>query len=169
MKSAVERVSPGGLGLGQRTKALRNATSVSRSVRARKDVSVTARDNGRLIEGTLSLAVLLLGTLTSRASEVVRVAPWEFHNSFWMSLHQTLIEDATRKTARAFTGWTIESPRDNPAFYFDERLHDPDPKRVLGKKINAGGIKDAEQVLDLHALLGEHLGRHVAHDLLLVL
>ncbi len=51
--------------------------------------------------------------------------------------------------ARAFTGWTIESPRDNPEFYFDERLHDPDPKRVLGKKIKAGGIKDAEQVLDL--------------------
>src|SRR5580704_7398491 len=48
--------------------------------------------------------------------------------------------------ARAFTGWTIKSPRDNPEFYFDERLHDPDPKRVLGKKINGGGIKDAEQV-----------------------
>src|SRR6186997_1233285 len=31
MKSAVERVSPGGLGLRQRTKALRKATSVSRS------------------------------------------------------------------------------------------------------------------------------------------
>jgi uncharacterized protein (DUF1800 family) len=53
--------------------------------------------------------------------------------------------------ARAFTGWTIESPRDNPEFYFDERLHDPDPKRVLGKKIKGGGIKDAEQVLDLLA------------------
>src|SRR5688572_23886714 len=31
MKSAVERVSPGGLGLRQRTKPLRKATSVSRS------------------------------------------------------------------------------------------------------------------------------------------
>ena len=53
--------------------------------------------------------------------------------------------------ARAFTGWTIESPRENPAFYFDERIHDPDPKRVLGKKIKGGGIKDGEQVLDLLA------------------
>jgi uncharacterized protein (DUF1800 family) len=51
--------------------------------------------------------------------------------------------------ARAFTGWTITSPRDNPEFYFDNRLHDPDPKRVLGKKIKGGGIKDAEQVLDV--------------------
>ena len=39
------------------------------------------------------------------------------------------------EVARAFTGWTIESPRENPMFYFDERIHDPDPKRVLGKKI----------------------------------
>jgi uncharacterized protein (DUF1800 family) len=66
--------------------------------------------------------------------------------------------------ARAFTGWTIASPRENPAFYFDERLHDPDPKRVLGKKINAGGIKDAEQVLDLLAK-----NRHTAHHISLQL
>jgi uncharacterized protein (DUF1800 family) len=66
--------------------------------------------------------------------------------------------------ARAFTGWTIESPRDNPAFYFDERLHDPDPKRVLGKKINAGGIKDAEQVLDLLAK-NPHTAHHISLQL----
>jgi len=66
--------------------------------------------------------------------------------------------------ARAFTGWTIESPRENPAFYFDERLHDPDPKRVLGKKINAGGIRDAEQVLDLLAK-NQHTARHISLQL----
>ncbi len=53
------------------------------------------------------------------------------------------------EVARCFTGWTITDPRANPQFYFDERLHDPDPKRVLGKKFHAGGIKDGEQVLDL--------------------
>ena len=53
------------------------------------------------------------------------------------------------EVARAFTGWTIESPRENPAFYFDERIHDVDAKRVLGKKIKGGGIKDGEEVLDL--------------------
>jgi uncharacterized protein (DUF1800 family) len=55
------------------------------------------------------------------------------------------------EVARSFTGWTITDPRANPQFYFDERLHDPDPKRVLGKKIHAGGIKDGEQVLDMLA------------------
>ena len=55
------------------------------------------------------------------------------------------------EVARCFTGWTIEKPRQNPEFKFDERLHDPDPKNVLGKKIHAGGMKDGEQVMELLA------------------
>ena len=57
-------------------------------------------------------------------------------------------QDVT-EVARCFTGWTIEEPRQNPRFKFAERLHDPDPKHVLGKKIHAGGMKDGEQVIDL--------------------
>ena len=53
------------------------------------------------------------------------------------------------EVARCFTGWTIEKPRQYPDFKFDDRLHDPDPKLVLGKKIHAGGMKDGEQVIDL--------------------
>jgi len=53
------------------------------------------------------------------------------------------------EVARAFTGWTIEKPRENPQFKFDERIHDPDPKILLGKKIHGGGMKDGEQVIDL--------------------
>jgi uncharacterized protein (DUF1800 family) len=68
------------------------------------------------------------------------------------------------EVARAFTGWTIENQRDNPAFFFDERLHDPDPKRVLGKKIKGGGIKDAEQVLDL-LVKDKHTAHHISLQL----
>ena len=53
------------------------------------------------------------------------------------------------EVARAFTGWTIEKPREFPQFKFDDRVHDPDPKIVLGKKIHAGGIKDGEEVIAL--------------------
>ena len=53
------------------------------------------------------------------------------------------------EVARCFTGWTIEKPRENPQFKFEERIHDPDPKIVLGKKLNAGGRKDGEQVIEL--------------------
>jgi len=55
------------------------------------------------------------------------------------------------EAARCFTGWSIEKPRENPVFKFDDKLHDPDPKIVLGKKIHAGGMKDGEQVIDLLA------------------
>ena len=53
------------------------------------------------------------------------------------------------EVARCFTGWTIEKPRQYADFKFDDRLHDPDPKIVIGKKIHAGGMKDGEQVIDL--------------------
>ncbi len=71
-----------------------------------------------------------------------------------MELHTLGVEGGyTQKDvtelARCFTGWTIEKPRQNPEFKFDERLHDPDPKIVLGKKIHAGGMKDGEQAIEL--------------------
>jgi uncharacterized protein (DUF1800 family) len=73
-----------------------------------------------------------------------------------MELHTLGVEGGyTQKDvtelARCFTGWTIEKPRQNPQFRFDEKVHDPDPKIVLGKKIHAGGMKDAEQAIELLA------------------
>ncbi len=53
------------------------------------------------------------------------------------------------EVARCFTGWTIEKPRQNPNFKFDDKLHDSDPKFVMGTKIHAGGMKDGEEVIDL--------------------
>lgn len=55
------------------------------------------------------------------------------------------------EVARCFTGWTIEKPRETPEFKFDERLHDPDTKIVLGKKIHNGGMGDGKEVIDLLA------------------
>jgi uncharacterized protein (DUF1800 family) len=73
-----------------------------------------------------------------------------------MELHTLGVEGGyTQKdvteVARCFTGWTIDKPRQYADFKFDERLHDPDPKIVLGKKIHGGGMKDGEQVIDLLA------------------
>ena len=55
------------------------------------------------------------------------------------------------EVARCFTGWTIEKPREYGDFKFDEGMHDPDPKVVVGKKIHAGGMKDGEQVIEMLA------------------
>ncbi len=64
------------------------------------------------------------------------------------------------EVAKCFTGWTIRTPQRAPEFWFDERLHDPNPKTVLGHRINGGGIKDGEEVLDLLAR-----DPHTAHHL----
>ena len=53
------------------------------------------------------------------------------------------------EVARCFTGWTIEKPREMAQFKFDDKMHDPYPKMVLGKKIHAGGMKDGEEVIEL--------------------
>jgi uncharacterized protein (DUF1800 family) len=73
-----------------------------------------------------------------------------------MELHTLGVEGGyTQKDvtelARCFTGWTIDKPRVNPQFKFDETLHDPDQKIVLKKKIHAGGMKDGEQAIELLA------------------
>src|SRR6266581_2998991 len=64
------------------------------------------------------------------------------------------------EVARCLTGWTIRQPQRDPQFWFDDRLHDPHPKMVLGHKINAGGMRDGEEVLDLLAR-----DPHTAHHL----
>jgi uncharacterized protein (DUF1800 family) len=55
------------------------------------------------------------------------------------------------EVARAFTGWTLGAPRQNPEFRFESRIHSSEPKAVLGRKIDSGGMRDGEAVLDLLA------------------
>jgi uncharacterized protein (DUF1800 family) len=56
------------------------------------------------------------------------------------------------EVARAFTGWTIDKPRQGGGFRFEPRIHDQGQKVVLGHVIKAGGGQgDGEQVLDLLA------------------
>jgi uncharacterized protein (DUF1800 family) len=57
-----------------------------------------------------------------------------------------------QEIARAFTGWTIDQPRQGGGFRFDPRIHDNGEKVVLGVKIpRGGGRRDGEQVLDILA------------------
>ena len=57
-----------------------------------------------------------------------------------------------QEVARAFTGWTIDAPRQGGAFRFEPRMHDDGEKVVLGHRIKGGGGKeDGERVLDILA------------------
>jgi uncharacterized protein (DUF1800 family) len=72
-----------------------------------------------------------------------------------MELHTMGVDGGYTQTdvtevARAFTGWTIEQPRENGSFMFRPMMHDNGEKVVLGEKIPAnGGIRDGEMVIDI--------------------
>ena len=52
------------------------------------------------------------------------------------------------EVARCFTGWTVETPREEPRFVFRPGMHDFGAKRVLGHLIPpGGGIEDGHRVL----------------------
>ncbi|MBI3792752.1 MAG: DUF1800 domain-containing protein, partial [Gemmatimonadetes bacterium] len=54
--------------------------------------------------------------------------------------------------ARAFTGWSVEQPRQGGGFVFRPGAHDADPKVVLGHLLQGGrGVEDGEEVLDIVA------------------
>lgn len=70
-----------------------------------------------------------------------------------------------QEVARCFTGWTIENRFGRPRgrFRFDESLHDPGEKSVLGHRIPAGGgVEDGETVihiLSLHPSTARHISK----------
>jgi uncharacterized protein (DUF1800 family) len=56
------------------------------------------------------------------------------------------------EVARAFTGWTIQNPRQGGGFRYAPRIHDDGEKVVLGQRIKAGGGPgDGDRVLDILA------------------
>lgn len=54
-----------------------------------------------------------------------------------------------QEVARCFTGWTIDRPQQNGSFIFREVMHDKGEKVVLGQKVDEGGIKDGEKVIEI--------------------
>lgn len=56
-----------------------------------------------------------------------------------------------QEVARAFTGWSIDRPQMSGDFIFRPRIHVAGPKIVLGHRIDAGGMRDGEEVIDILA------------------
>jgi uncharacterized protein (DUF1800 family) len=55
------------------------------------------------------------------------------------------------EVAKVFTGWTLEKPEDGMGFRFDPNKHEPGRKKVLGRRIRAGGEDEGREVLHLLA------------------
>jgi uncharacterized protein (DUF1800 family) len=53
--------------------------------------------------------------------------------------------------AKVLTGWTIERPQQGGEFKFNERMHEPGKKIVLGKQFKEGGEKEGEKALEMLA------------------
>jgi uncharacterized protein (DUF1800 family) len=53
--------------------------------------------------------------------------------------------------ARVLTGWTIEEPRKGGGFKFEEKLHEPGQKIILGHRIKENGEKEGLEVLHILA------------------
>lgn len=55
------------------------------------------------------------------------------------------------EVAKVFTGWTVKQPQQGGNFQFDERLHEPGDKKVLGVKIKENGQNEGKKVLEMLA------------------
>lgn len=66
--------------------------------------------------------------------------------------------------AECMTGWTIRTPRRNPEFFFNGRIHDSAPKTVMGKTFNYGGMQDALAALHLLAI-SPATANHISFEL----
>jgi uncharacterized protein (DUF1800 family) len=55
------------------------------------------------------------------------------------------------EVARVLTGWTLKEPRQGGGFLFEERMHEPGDKHVLGHRIKSGGEKEGREVLHILA------------------
>ncbi len=55
------------------------------------------------------------------------------------------------EVAKVLTGWTLTQPREGGGFKFDERMHEPGDKVVLGHKIKFNGEKEGYELLHILA------------------
>src|SRR3989475_11545932 len=55
------------------------------------------------------------------------------------------------EVARVFTGWTLKKPKQGGGFTFEDRMHEPGEKWVLGHRIKPNGEKEGLEVLHILA------------------
>ncbi len=55
------------------------------------------------------------------------------------------------EVARVLTGWTLKQPKQGGGFTFEEQMHEPGDKHVLGHRIKSGGEKEGREVLHILA------------------
>ncbi|HEU4368318.1 MAG TPA: DUF1800 domain-containing protein [Methylomirabilota bacterium] len=96
----------------------------------------------------IRLAVALRGLALAACTVVLQRLTYGLHT---LGVDGGYTQQDVTEVARAFTGRTIDRPRQDARFVFCPVTHDPGDKTVLGRPIRAGGERDGEEVLDLLA------------------
>ena len=125
------------------------------------DNQQSTADSGRM---TLFVSRNLAAAKTAQDTARVRIAALrrrgglnENYGRELMELHTLGVDGGYTQSdvidvARAFTGWSLQSPREGIGFIFNATTHDAEPKLVLGHTLAAGrGEEDGEEVLDILA------------------
>ncbi len=55
------------------------------------------------------------------------------------------------EAARVLTGWTLKQPKEGGGFTFEDRMHEPGDKTVLGHRIKSNGEKEGLELLHILA------------------
>lgn len=98
----------------------------------------------------------LRGPASGRQAKAQRSGLNENYGRELMELHTLGVNggytqaDVT-EVARVFTGWTLKQPRQGGGFTFEERMHEPGDKMVLGQRINSNGEKEGLEMLHILA------------------
>lgn len=82
-----------------------------------------------------------------------------------LGVHGGYTQADVYETARCLTGWRLRTKFRRGTVYFEPKLHDNGPKRLLGRAIPAGqGEKDLDQVVDI-VCSHPSTARHIATKL----
>ena len=103
----------------------------------------SSRGNGTQGNGNKGKARIRSGLNESYARELM-----ELHT---LSVNGGYSQKDVTEVAKVFTGWTIKEPKQGGEFEFQERMHEPGDKFVLGHKIKSNGEKEGMQVLEMLA------------------
>ncbi len=129
--------------------AAAEATTMAPAMRSRLRARQGAGVIGRDVRGAQRPAQPLTGRRPRGLNENYARELMELHT---LGVDGGYTQKDVQEVARAFTGWTIDGPRQGGQFRFEPRMHDAGEKVVLGQRIKAGGgEKDGEHVLDILA------------------
>jgi uncharacterized protein (DUF1800 family) len=129
--------------------AAAEATTLAPPMRSRLRARQGAGVIGRDVRGAQRPAQPLTGRRPRGLNENYARELMELHT---LGVDGGYTQKDVQEVARAFTGWTIDGPRQGGQFRFEPRMHDAGEKVVLGQRIKAGGgEKDGEHVLDILA------------------